>query len=162
MEANMNWKSLIPVGRERAGVARREVNPFVSLQQEVERLFDDFARGFPAFGSAGLVPNMDVMETDKEIELAVELPGLEEKDVQINLADNVLTIRGEKKAEKEEKDKNYRLLERSYGSFTRSVELPASIDPDKIKATITNGVLTVKVPKPAAAVAKKIEVKTAA
>ena len=64
----MNWKSLIPVGRERAGVARREVNPFVSLQQEVERLFDDFARGFPAFGSAGLVPNMDVMETDKEIE----------------------------------------------------------------------------------------------
>ena len=72
----MNWKSLIPVGRERAGVARREVNPFVSLQQEVERLFDDFARGFPAFGSAGLVPNMDVMETDKEIELAVELPGL--------------------------------------------------------------------------------------
>ena len=158
----MNWKSLIPVGRERAGVARRDANPFVSLQQEVERLFDDFARGFPAFGSAGLVPSMDVTETDKEIELAVELPGLEEKDVQINLADNVLTIRGEKKAEKEEKDKNYRLLERSYGSFTRSVELPASIDPDKIKATITNGVLTVKVPKPAAAVAKKIEVKTAA
>jgi len=158
----MSWKSLIPIGRERTGVVRRDVNPFVSLQQEVERLFDDFTRGFPAFGSAGLVPSMDVTETDKEIELTAELPGLEQKDVQINLADNVLTIRGEKKAEKEEKDKNYRVVERSYGSFSRSIELPAGIDPDKIAATITNGVLTVKVPKAAAPSAKKIEVKTAA
>ncbi len=158
----MNWKSLIPVGRERVGVVRRDGNPFVSLQQEVERLFDDFARGFPTFGSANLIPSMDVTETDKEIELTAELPGLEEKDVQINLADNVLTIRGEKKAEKEEKNKNYRLVERSYGSFSRSVELPAGIDADKITAAINNGILKVTVPKPAAAVAKKIAVKAAA
>jgi HSP20 family protein len=66
MEVSMSWKSLIPVGREPAGVARRDANPFLSLQQEVERLFDDFARGFPAFGPTSLAPSMDVTETDKE------------------------------------------------------------------------------------------------
>jgi HSP20 family protein len=101
-------------------------------------------------------------ETDKEIEITAELPGLEEKDVQVNLADNVLTIRGEKKAEKEEKEKNYHMIERSYGSFSRSIELPAGIDPNAVKATIDKGVLKVTVPKPAAAVAKKIDVKSAA
>ena len=121
----MNLKSLIPIGRDR-NVARSD-NPFMSLQREIDRLFDDFTRGFPAFsngGAAELLPSMDVTETDKQIEITAELPGLEEKDVQVNLADNVLTIRGEKKAEKEEKDKNYRLVERSYGSFVRSLELP--------------------------------------
>ena len=101
-------------------------------------------------------------ETDKEIEITAELPGLEEKDVQINVADNVLTIRGEKKAEKEEKDKNYRLIERSYGSFERSLELPNGVNADAIRANIAKGVLKVTVPKPAPAQTKKIEVKSAA
>ncbi len=158
----MNWRSLIPTGRERTNVPRRDVSPFVSLQQEIDRLFDDFSRGFAGLGATDLAPRMDVSETDKEIELTAELPGLEEKDVQINFADDVLTIRGEKKSETEQKDKSYRLVERSYGSFTRSVALPSGIDPDSIKATIANGVLKVTVPKPAAADAKKIEVKTAA
>ncbi len=79
---------------------------------------------------------MDVSETDKEIEITAELPGLEEKDVQINLADNVLTIRGEKSAEKEQKDKNYRLVERSYGSFLRTLELPDGVNAEAIKANI--------------------------
>jgi HSP20 family protein len=105
---------------------------------------------------------MDVTETDKEIEVTAELPGLEEKDVQINLADNLLTIRGEKKAEKEQKDKNYRLVERSYGSFERMLELPEGVSPDAIKANIAKGVLKVTIPKPAPAQAKKIEVKPAA
>ncbi|HEY6028485.1 MAG TPA: Hsp20/alpha crystallin family protein, partial [Pseudolabrys sp.] len=109
-----------------------------------------------------LVPSTDVTETDKEIEITAELPGLEEKDVQVNLADGVLTIRGEKNAEKEEKDKNYRLVERSYGSFERSIELPDGVKSEDVKATIAKGVLTVKVPKPAPAQAKKIEVKSAA
>jgi HSP20 family protein len=103
-----------------------------------------------------------VTETEKETEITAELPGLEEKDVQINVADGVLTIRGEKKAEKEEKDKDYRLLERTYGSFSRALELPAGVDPDTIKASIAKGVLTVTVPKPAPAAVKKVEVKTAA
>jgi len=160
----MNFKSLIPVRREPNDV--RFFNPLLSLQREVEDVFQNFTRDWPTFRSAGLatdlVPSTDVVENDKEIQITAELPGLEEKDVQINLADNVLTIKGEKKAEKEEKDKNYRLIERSYGSFSRSIELPAGVDAGAIKASISKGVLTVVVPKPAPAQAKKIEVKSAA
>jgi HSP20 family protein len=163
MEVKMTLKSLIPVGRDRNGT--RALNPFLSLQREVEDVFENFTRGWPAFRSSGpgdLVPSTDVVETDKEIQITAELPGLEEKDVQINLADNVLSIKGEKKAEKEEKDKNYRLVERSYGSFLRTIELPDGVDAGAVKASITKGVLTVIVPKPAPAQVKKIEVKAAA
>jgi HSP20 family protein len=160
MEAPMKLKSLIPVSRDR-NIASA-FNPFLSLQREVEQLFDDFTRGWPTVGAGELMPSTDVTENDKEIQITAELPGLEEKDVQINVADNVLTIKGEKKSEKEEKDKNYRLVERSYGSFSRSIELPAGINPDSIKATIAKGVLTVVVPKPAPAQVKKIDVKAAA
>jgi HSP20 family protein len=108
------------------------------------------------------MPAMDVTETNTEIEVTAELPGLEEKDVQINLADNVLTIRGEKKSERDEKTKDYRVVERNYGSFYRTMELPAGVDPDKIKASIAKGVLKVVVPKPAPAQVKTISVKSAA
>lgn len=159
----MSLKSLIPVGRQR-NIARTD-NPFVSLQNEVDRLFENFTAGFPSLGN-GLANvtllSMDVSETDKEIEITAELPGLEEKDVQINVSDNILSIRGEKKAEKEQKDKNYRLVERSYGSFERSLELPEGVNADAIKASIDKGVLKVVVPKPAPAQSKKIEVKSAA
>ena len=137
----------------------------MSLQREIDRLFEDFSRGFPTIagnGATALMPSMDVTETDKEIEITAELPGLEEKDVQINVADNILTIRGEKKAEKEQKDKNYRLVERSYGSFERTLELPEGVNADAIKANISKGLLKVTVPKPAPTQAKKIEVKSAA
>ena len=156
----MNLKSLIPIGRDRS-----VASPFMSLQREIDRLFEDFSRGFPTIadnGATALMPSMDVTETDKEIEITAELPGLEEKDVQINIADNILTIRGEKKAEKEQKDKNYRLVERSYGSFERTLELPEGVNADAIKANISKGVLKVTVPKPAPTQAKKIEVKSAA
>ena len=156
----MNLKSLIPVGRDRS-----VASSFMSLQREIDRLFEDFSRGFPTIsgnGATALMPSMDVMETDKEIEITAELPGLEEKDVQINVSDNLLTIRGEKKAEKEEKNKNYRHIERSYGSFERTLELPEGVNADAIKANISKGVLKVTVPKPAPAQAKKIEVKSAA
>ena len=157
----MNLKSLIPVGRNR-DLTRSDDHPFVTLQREIDRLFDDFTRGFPRWKSGDLVPVTDVTETDKEIEITAELPGLEEKDVEINVSDNVLTIKGEKKAEKEEKDKNYRVVERTYGSFSRSLELPSGVNQDAIKASIQNGVLKVTVPKPAPAQTKKIEVKAAA
>jgi HSP20 family protein len=160
MEGLMKLKSLIPVSRDRNFASA--FNPFLSLQREVEQLFDDFSRGWPTAGNGQLAPSTDVTENDKEIQITAELPGLEEKDVQINVADNVLIIKGEKKSEKEEKDKNYRLVERSYGSFSRSVELPAGVNPDSIKATIAKGVLTVVVPKPAPAQVKKIDVKAAA
>jgi len=161
----MSLKSLLPIGRDR-GVARSD-NPFISLQREIDRLFDDFTSGFPTLpafgkGKTEMLPSMDVSETDKEIEITAELPGLEEKDVQINVADNLLTIRGEKKAEKEETDKNYRLIERSYGSFERTLQLPDGVNADAIKATMAKGVLKVTVPKSAPAQVKKIDVKAAA
>ena len=162
----MALRSLIPIGRER-GVTRF-AEPFTALQREIDRLFDDFTRGWPTMGwptasrTAELMPSMDVAETDKEFEITAELPGLEEKDVQVNVADNVLTIKGEKKSEKEQKEKDYRMFERSYGSFSRTLELPAGINPDNIKASLANGVLKVTVPKPAPAQVKKVEVKTAA
>jgi HSP20 family protein len=157
----MNLKSLIPVGRSR-NVARRETNPFAALQGEIDRLFEDFGRGFMTLGTPALMPSMDVAETEKEIEITAELPGLEEKDVEINVADNVLTIKGEKKSEKEEKEKDYHLVERSYGSFSRTIELPTGTDVDKIKASISKGVLKVVVPKTAPAQVRKIDVKAAA
>jgi HSP20 family protein len=162
MEDIMNLRSLIPVGRERSLASQ----PFLSLQREIDRLFDDFTRGFPTFssvpGNVKLMPVTDVIETDKEIEITAELPGLEDKDVQINVADNLLTIKGEKKSEKERKDKDLRMVERSYGAFERTIELPEGVDADAIKATIAKGVLTVTVPKPAPVQAKTVEVKVAA
>ena len=157
----MTLKSLIPVGGER-GVTRPGSNPFFALQQEIDRLFEGFTRGFAGFPSRDVMPSMDLSETDKEIEITAELPGLEEKDIQLNVTDNVLTIRGEKKNEREETKKDYHLVERSYGSFTRTVQLPDGVNPDSIKAVMSKGVLKVTVPKPAPAQTKKIDVKTAA
>jgi len=108
-----------------------------------------------------LTPTMDVTETEKEYEVTAELPGMEEKDVDITLSDGVLTIRGEKKSDHEEKGKDYHMVERSYGSFARSLQLPASVDPSAIKASLDKGVLKVSVPKKMADV-KKIPVKAAA
>lgn len=157
----MTEKSSVPVSANR-NIA--SVGPFAQLQSEIDRLFEQFSRNVhvPFFSSADLVPSIDISETDKQIEVTAELPGLEPKDVEINLADNVLTIRGEKRAEKEEKDKNRRVVERSYGSFSRAVTLPVGVDAKDIKATIANGVLTVSIAKPAPAVTKKIEIKSAA
>jgi HSP20 family protein len=141
---------------------------FAPLHREIDRLFDEFARGLSPVGALGqpsLMPSMDVAETDKEIEITVELPGLERKDVEISLDDDVLTIRGEKKVETEQKDdknKSYHVSERSFGVFYRVLQLPAGIDPKSVQATMSNGVLKIKIPKPARSEAKKIEVKEAA
>jgi HSP20 family protein len=156
----MTTKSVIPVGTQRA-VTSRETNPFALLQQEIDRLFQGVARNLPGFGSTTM-PSIDISENDKVIEITAELPGLEKKDVVLNVADNLLTIRGEKKNEREEKDKDYHLVERSYGSFSRSVELPAGVKLEDITAEIANGVLKVTVPKPAPKQVKQIEIKTAA
>lgn len=133
---------------------------FSSLQREIDRLFDDFGR-FDRFAPSVAFPKVDVGESDSEIEITAELPGLEQKDINVHAADGVLTVSGEKRTETERKDKTYTLSERSYGSFTRSIPLPAGVDPAAIKATVANGVLKVTVPKPASAKAAKIEVKTA-
>ena len=156
----MNTKSVIPVGTQRA-ITRRETNPFYLLQQENDRLFEGVTRNIPGFATTTM-PSMDISETDKLIEITAELPGLEKKDVELNVADNVLTIRGEKKNEREEKNNDYHLVERSYGSFSRSVELPSGVKLEDISAEMGNGVLKVTVQKPAPKQAKQIEIKTAA
>lgn len=156
----MNSKSVIPAGTQRADT-RGEVNPFSFLQREIDRLFDGVSRNIQGFTTPAM-PIMDISETDKAIEITAELPGLEKKDVELNVADNLLTIRGEKKNEREEKNKDYHLVERTYGSFSRSVELPSGVKADDISAEISNGVLKVTVQKPAPKQAKQIEIKTAA
>jgi HSP20 family protein len=164
----MEMKSLIPWSWGGYKPARRDqpLDVFQSLHREMDRLFDDFTRGFamPSEVAGVMTPKVDVAETDKEIEVTAELPGLEEKDVEVVLSDNVLTIRGEKKAEREEKDKGYYLVERSHGAFARSLRLPFDAEPEKVEAAFKNGILTVKVvkPKEVQAKTKKIPIKAAA
>jgi len=107
------------------------------------------------------VPRMDVSDTDKEIMITAELAGIDEKDVDITLQDDVLTIRGEKKVQRDENEKSYHLVERSSGTFSRSIALPAEIEQDKIEATFKKGVLTIRLPKQPVeeSKAKKIEIK---
>jgi len=134
---------------------------FGALQREIDRLFDDFGRGWERLTPVALAPKMDVTDADGEIEITAELPGMEEKDVNIHVSDGVLTISGEKRSESERKEKNVAVSERSYGAFSRSLTLPGGVDPAAIKATMAKGVLKVTVPKPVSAQATKIEVKPA-
>jgi HSP20 family protein len=152
--------------------------PFESLRQEVDRLFEDFGGGFwrspfrSSFGVApfqrfeeriSALPAVDVSETDKAYEIVAELPGMDEKDVEVKVASGVLTIKGQKQDEKEEKQKDYYMRERSFGSFQRSFQVPDGVDSDKIEAKFKNGVLTVTLPKSTEAqtAEKKIAVKSA-
>ncbi len=124
-----------------------------------------FGRELPSLRNADwpVAPAMDLVEKDKEYEITAELPGIDEKNVEIKLSNNTLTIKGEKQEEKEQKDKDYYLSERRYGSFQRSFQLPEGVDVDKIDASFAKGVLTVKLPKTAEAhkAEKKITVKAA-
>ena len=150
-----------------------------SFRQEMDRLFDRFS-GFamPSFrrwfdveptwtyesSFSFPVPAVDVNEGEKDYTVTAELPGLEEKDIEVNVTDHLLTIKGEKSYEKDEKNKDHHVSERAYGSFERSFTMPEGVDAEKIAATLTKGVLTVTLPKTAEAQkpAKKIEVKKAA
>jgi HSP20 family protein len=102
------------------------------LHREIDRLFSEFAQGIGPNG-ANIVPNIEICETDKAIEVSAEMPGLERKDVDISIEDDTLTIRGEKKVEESQKDKNVQLSERSYGVFYRVLQLPPGIDPSSIQ-----------------------------
>lgn len=138
-----------------------EWHPFDALRREFDRAFDLFDRDFwpGAFSrslfaprrltaaAAALLPAIDVTEGEKGYELTAELPGLTEKDIEVKVANGTLTIRGEKKDEREEKNKDYHVSERRYGSFQRSFTVPAGIDSAKIEAQFKNGVLTVSLPK---------------
>jgi HSP20 family protein len=162
----MNMRSLVPFA-PRSNLVRMDLYPFDALRREFDGLFCDFARSFggPQNGAGALVaPRMEVAETDKNIEVSVELPGFERKDVDISLDGNVLAIRAERKVEQEQeqKDKNVHMTERSYGVFYRVLELPMTVDPSTVQATMSKGVLNITIPKPPQTETKKIEVKEAA
>lgn len=140
-----------------------EWRPLTTLRREIDRLFDDFGFGSARWPtgrslfdiepfwrgevSFGKVPAVDIAEKEKEYEITAELPGLDENKVEVKFADGMLTIKGEKQEEKEEKKKDYYLSERRFGSFQRSFQVPDGVDPDKITATVKNGILTVILPK---------------
>lgn len=148
-------------------VPRREPSPFDRLRGEIDRLFDDFrmAPWRSAFRSGifdaepswrpdwrpdtsfGKVPPVDIAETAQGYEITAELPGMDEKTVEVKFVNGTLTIKGEKADEREEKDESYYLRERNYGSFQRAFRVPDGVDPDKVEASFRNGVLTIKLPK---------------
>ncbi len=153
--------------------------PFESLRREIDRLFDEFDGGFfrspfrrsvfdvaPLWGREMTWPTMpavDFTDTEKAYEVTAELPGIDEKNIEVKVANGVLTIKGEKQEDKEEKKKDYYLRERNFGSFERSFQVPDGIDADKIEASFKKGVLSVTLPKKPEAQkqAKKIDVKAA-
>lgn len=161
----MAKKTIVPVQKQSLPARREEWNPFSLLRQEMNSLFDNFFRGFETepFESrlGAFSPRVDVAETDKEIKVTAELPGMDDKDIDVSLTKDMLTIRGEKKEEKEEKSKSFYRMERSYGSFSRTVPLPTEIDTNKVKAEFKKGILSVTLPKTQQAIkeTKKIQVK---
>ena len=153
----MAIKDLIPwndKGRDVGFQRATEVHPFLALHREMNRMFDDVFRGFDlapfGLGSRTLAgldwPQIDIDETDKEVRITAELPGLDEKDVSLEIANGVLSISGEKKSESE--DKARRFSERYYGRFERRIPLE-DVEEDKVSAAFKNGVLTITVPKSA-------------
>ena len=153
----MRLRSLVPF--RDAGALMPPGFGLFGLHREIDRLFNEFAQGIGPNGQQNLVPSIEISETDKAIEVSAEMPGLERKDVEISIEDDTLTIRGEKKFEENQKDKNVEHSERTYGVFLRVLQLPPGIDPSSVQATMSNGVLKITIPKPAKAEPKKIEVK---
>jgi HSP20 family protein len=144
----------------------RWIDPFRELsviQERMNRRFEDFvgrARGGreEEFAAGGWLPAVDIYETDDDIVVTAELPGLEKDQVGVEYKEGVLTLRGERKLEREVKEESYHRMERSYGAFHRSFTLPGSVDEEKISAKIKNGVLEIHLPKKEAAKPKQIKV----
>lgn len=161
----------LPVKNEKTGPAAPSWGPYEALRRQIDQLFDDFDGGFwrtplraPAWSRmAWPSVAVDFTDTEKAYEVTAELPGIDEKNVEVKVANGVLTIKGEKQEDKEEKNKDYYVRERSFGSFERSFDVPDDVDSDKIEANFKKGVLTVTLPKKAEAqrAAKKIDVKAA-
>jgi HSP20 family protein len=132
---------------------------FASLQSHVNRLFNEFTRGSDELSTSGsFVPATDVYEDEHSITLKMEIPGIEEKDLDIRLENNTLTVRGERNFEKEEKEENFHRIERSYGSFVRSFTLPNTVESDKVEANYANGILKIRLAKREEAKPKQIKV----
>ena len=143
---------------------------FSAMRGEMDRMFERFEHGFPRFPhlfradhASVMAPELDVRESATAITVEAELPGVEEKDISVTLSNGILSIKGEKKQDKEEKSENYYIAERSYGAFERSLQLPDSVDETKVDAKFDKGVLKITATKKPEAVKaqRKIEIKTA-
>ena len=167
----MALRNMVPFNRKRGNDLpvrrRRATDPFQQMHEEMDRLFEDFLpdiwRGRSSAETGWeLAPDIDVQETGKEIRVTAELPGVEDKDIAVSVENDMLTIRGEKSEESEEKEGEYSCRERRYGSFCRSIPLGAEIDADNAKADFKKGVLTVTLPKVKSAEEsrKRIDVKS--
>src|SRR5919107_1211227 len=156
MEAIMALRDLISWGRDQPSVPsqrREEVSPFLTLHREMNRLFDDVFNTFgntpSLLGGMPAWPSVEVVQSDQDIRVSAELPGLDEKDVEVLVDNDVLTLRGEKRAETQDQER--RFSERYYGRFERVIPLPFAVEEDKAEASFHNGVLTVTLPKSAKA-----------
>lgn len=143
---------------------------FSAMRGEMDRMFERFEHGFPRFPhlfradhASVMAPELDVRESATAITVEAELPGVEEKDISVTLSNGILSIKGEKKQDKEEKSENYYIAERSYGAFERSLQLPDSVDETKVDAKFDKGVLKITATKKPEAVKaqRRIEIKTA-
>lgn len=155
-------RNLMSLG-DRPNLSRPD-DPFGTLRRELTRMFDEAFGGFLSGSgdrSGSLIPRVDMRERDDAIEIEAELPGVDEKDIEVTLDNDTLTIKAEKKLENRQSREGYYVSERSYGMFLRSLHVPAGIDPNKVNASFSKGVLKIVLPKPADAQgkSKKIEVK---
>ena len=146
----MPWRHKQPKGE----VDRETENPIALFERDMDQMFDSFFKGFglAPFGTwesewATFSPRVDIVDGDKEVKVSVELPGIDEKDIEVSLSRDLLTISGEKRQETEDRGKNYHRMERSYGAFKRNIPLLCDVDESKAEATFKNGVLTVILPK---------------
>ncbi|HTY17215.1 MAG TPA: Hsp20/alpha crystallin family protein [Myxococcota bacterium] len=146
-----------------AGAARDygTADPVGALNRSIERLFDDMWRGAASAPAAGFTPRLDVVEREGEILVSAELPGLEEKDLSVEVHGNVLSLTGEKRTENEDRKGGWHWSERSYGRFRRVVELPVEVEADKASAAFKAGVLTITLPKAESAKVRNIPVHAA-
>lgn len=147
----MTVRDLIPWGRNRAPVSTGDVDPLMTMRREMNRLFEDFGRLWPDGAGTGVPlatsawPQMDIEDGESEIRLTAELPGLDEKDIDVSLNGTVLTLRGEKRIERN--GASPLVTERFHGRFQRSVDLGTEVEPDKVRASFKDGVLSVVAPK---------------
>ena len=171
--------NLLPVRKDTGGFMSSPFRAFHHMRKQIDSMFDDFGSSFWSAPSRSLfdmepgwrrdlgwekMPAVDVVEKDKAYEISAELPGMDEKDIEVAVSNGILTVKGEKKETKEEKQKDYYVSERHYGSFARSFRVPEDVDASKITAKFEKGVLAVTLPKTAAAQKpeQKIAIKTAA
>lgn len=148
----MNFRSILPSAQRRVPARSSDSDPFTQMRREMEKMFDDFTGSWslsPRTGGDFVSPNVNVAETEKGLEISAELPGVEQEDIEVDLADGILTLKAQRSTEKEEKDekRQYHLVERSYGSFLRRFALPFDADTDKVEASLDKGVLHVFVPR---------------